>query len=122
MKVDRPTVAPSRARGATSATSADAELRVASRDQKKPRDRATRPPSSRMIISGETFAAVRLPRRPGVWEAPDAPDGYVALVVNSTLGRRMLRIEIASDFYSHAWITWLERWRARWDRLLAVLK
>lgn len=52
----------------------------------------------------------------GVWEAADAPDGYMALVVYATSGRRLLRLEIALDVYSAAWVTWLERWLRRWDK------
>jgi hypothetical protein len=52
--------------------------------------------------------------RAGVWDA-DAPDGYVALVVYGTNGRRLLRIEIAQDVYSPSWLLWLERWLRRWD-------
>ena len=73
-------------------------------------------------IAPDVYTTERHVRRAGVWEAPDAPDGYVALVVNSTRGRRMLRIEIAQDFYSHSWVTWLERWRKRWDTVLAILR
>lgn len=50
----------------------------------------------------------------GVWES-DAPDGYKTLVVYSTSGRRLVRLEIAADCYSHAWVNWLERWLHRWD-------
>jgi hypothetical protein len=56
----------------------------------------------------------RAVQRAGVWEA-DAPDGYAALVVYSSSGRRLIRLEIAADVYSHAWVAWLERWLTRWD-------
>lgn len=54
-------------------------------------------------------------RRQGVWNDPSAPDGYVALLVISSSGRRLIRIEIAQDCYSHAWVSWLEKWLRRWD-------
>jgi hypothetical protein len=62
----------------------------------------------------------RVLRRPtageaGVFQA-EAPDGYVALVVRNSKGRRLLRIEVANDVYSNAWIAWLERWLRKWDR------
>ena len=53
-------------------------------------------------------------RKVGVWQT-DAPDGYYALVVYNSAGRRLLRVEISQDAYSHAWVTWLERWLHRWD-------
>lgn len=60
--------------------------------------------------------------RAGVWEA-DAPDGYVALVVYNSTGRRLLRVEIASDVYALAWVPWLERWLRRWDtRFLRIVR
>lgn len=52
----------------------------------------------------------------GVWEAADAPDGYIALVVYGSGGRRLLRLEVAIDVYSAAWVGWLERWLRRWDK------
>ena len=64
----------------------------------------------------------RQAQRAGVWET-DAPDGYFALVVFSSGGRRLLRIEIARDAYSHAWVIWLERWLHRWDaRFLRIVR
>lgn len=67
-------------------------------------------------------AGERAVPRAGVWEA-DAPDGYVALVVYSSSGRRLARIEIASDTYAPSWVTWLERWLSRWDHgFLRVVK
>jgi hypothetical protein len=56
----------------------------------------------------------RTAQRAGVWEA-DGPDGYVTLVVRSSSGRVLLRIEIASDAYSLSWVRWLEKWLHRWD-------
>lgn len=53
-------------------------------------------------------------RRAGVFES-DAPDGYVALIVMATNGRRLLRLEVAEDCYAVAWIKWLERWFRRWN-------
>jgi hypothetical protein len=52
--------------------------------------------------------------RAGVWQS-DAPDGYTALVVVSSSGRRLIRIEVASDVYSPTWVQWLEKWLNRWD-------
>jgi hypothetical protein len=52
----------------------------------------------------------------GVWNSADAPDGYVALVVFSSRGRRLLRLEVATDAYSNKWVPWLERWLLRRDR------
>jgi hypothetical protein len=61
-------------------------------------------------------------RRAGVWDA-DAPDGYVALVVYGLSGRRLLRIEIATEAYSPAWIGYLERWLRRAEgRFLRILR
>ncbi len=58
----------------------------------------------------------------GVFES-DAPDGYVALLVVATNGRQLLRLEIAEDCYSVAWIKWLERWFRRWNpRCLKLVK
>lgn len=65
-----------------------------------------------MPRSAEGFAPAH---KPGIWEV-DAPDGHRALAVYSTGGKRLLRIEIAAEVYSHAWIGWLERWLHRWDR------
>jgi hypothetical protein len=53
-------------------------------------------------------------KRAGVWQS-DAPDGYAALVVINSAGRRLIRIEIASDVYSPTWVQWLEKWLNRWD-------
>jgi len=52
--------------------------------------------------------------RSGVWQV-DAPDGYIAMAVYGSGGRRLLRLEIARDVYSPAWVTWLDRWAARWS-------
>lgn len=60
-------------------------------------------------------------RTRGVWEA-DAPDGYVALVVHTAAGRRLLRIEIASDVYSDKWVPWLERWLRHWDCGIRIVR
>ena len=65
-------------------------------------------------MPNQANANATVPRRSGVWDA-DAPDGYVALVVYGFDGRRLLRIEIASDMYSPAWVGWLERWLKRWS-------
>lgn len=51
----------------------------------------------------------------GVWET-DAPAGYVALVVRSSRGKQMLRVEIAQEWYSITWVAWLTKWLRRWDR------
>ena len=50
----------------------------------------------------------------GVFQ-PTGLDGYVTLIVRGRGGRLLLRIEIASDCYSTAWVVWLERWARRWD-------
>jgi hypothetical protein len=38
------------------------------------------------------------------------------MVVFGSDGRRLIRLEIAADYYSTAWVSWLERWLRRWDR------
>lgn len=59
-------------------------------------------------------ASVAATTRSGVWEV-DAPDGYVALAVYGSGGRRLVYLEIGRDVYSPAWVGWLERWVARWS-------
>ena len=54
------------------------------------------------------------PDEAGVFEVA-GPDGYVTLVVTGLHNRTLLRVEIATDCYSPAWVLWLERWARRWD-------
>lgn len=45
----------------------------------------------------------------------DAPEGYTALVVYLR-GRRIIRLEIATDFYSARWKSWLDRFHHENDK------
>lgn len=48
--------------------------------------------------------------KPGVWNDPAAPDGYVGIVVVSNSGERWIRFEIAAAKYSPEWAELFQYW------------